>query len=409
VVEGCASFPDSVVIDVLENPAVDLGPDISVCEDIEVILDPDVPSGNYEWQDGSTDTTYTPSVSGTYYVTVSSLVNECTSSDTVNVELRPLPINPTISGETTYCEGDTLILSTEEQADGAIYVWDVPTGTITQNFETITINNVENINAGDYTLIVNLNNCFSDPVSTEVTVNANPEFQIAADSIICNDDQVFLVGPADMETYDWSTGENSEFITGGIGNYSLSVIDQNGCIGFDAVNISGQGPTAAFDVLPDSVSKPGDILSFIDQSQENGGEIDVWSWNFGTGDLASSQNPTYTYLTAGVYSVQLTVIDENGCSDQVSHEIVVNNDLKIPDGFSPNNDGINDVFEIEGLEGVDGASIQIFNRWGGVVFESNDYKPGNFWDGGDVPVGTYFYVFTFPGSEGVAGPITINK
>lgn len=409
VVEGCESFPDSVLIDVLENPAVDLGPDISVCEDIEVILDPGVPSGNYEWQDQSTDPTFTPTVSGTYYVTVSSLVNECTSSDTIDVELRPLPINPSIFGETIYCEGDTLELSTEEQANGAIYVWDVPPGTITSNTETITINNLDDSNAGDYILVVNLNNCFSDATTTSVTVNENPEFQIAADSIICNGDQVFLIGPADMATYDWSTGESSEFISGGIGSYSLSVVAQNGCFGFDAVNISGRGPTAAFDILPDSVSKPGDIVSFEDQSEENGGEINMWSWNFGTGDLASSQNPTYTYITSGVYSVQLTVIDENGCSDQVSHEIVVNNNLKIPNGFSPNNDGINDVFEIEGLEGVDGATIQIFNRWGGVVFESNDYKPGNFWDGGDVPVGTYFYVFTFPGAEGVAGPITINK
>lgn len=408
VVEGCESFPDSVVIGVLENPAVDLGPDISVCEDIPVSLDPGVPAGNYEWQDQSTDPTFTPTVSGTYYVTVSSLMNECTSSDTVEVELRPLPLNPNISGETVYCEGDTLILSADAQ-DGANFVWTQPDGSQFTSGEALTINNVADDQTGNYSLYVELDACYSDTTSTSIVVNSSPVFQIEADSIVCNGDQVFLVGPADMASYNWSTGEETEFIAGGIGNYSLTVVDQNGCFGFDDANISGQGPIAAFSILPDSIAKPGDIVSFEDESQENGGIIETWSWNFGTDVVSSAQNPTYSYVSPGVYSVQLTVIDENGCSDQISHTVVVNNNLLIPSGFSPNGDGKNDVFEILGLEGVDGATIQIFNRWGSIVYESNDYKPGNFWDGDDVPVGTYFYIFTMPGAEGVAGPVTINK
>ena len=67
--------------------------------------------------------------------------------------------------------------------------------------------------------------------------------------------------------------------------------------------------------------------------------------------------------------------------------------LFIPEGFSPNGDGTNDVFEIENVPTALSYSIEIFNIWGDQVYHSENYK--NDWDGGNLPTGTYYYVVKF--------------
>jgi gliding motility-associated-like protein len=89
--------------------------------------------------------------------------------------------------------------------------------------------------------------------------------------------------------------------------------------------------------------------------------------------------------------------------------------LKIPAGFSPNNDGINDYFVVENTQGQK-VSLEIFNRWGNRIYRSADYK--NDWAGkstegirvgDDVPVGTYYYVIIIDGKDKRVGYITINR
>ena len=70
---------------------------------------------------------------------------------------------------------------------------------------------------------------------------------------------------------------------------------------------------------------------------------------------------------------------------------------------------MNDTFEIRGLEGIDGVKVKIFNRYGTVVFESDDYGSAAYWDGDDLPDATYFYVVEIPGIEGHSGSITISR
>jgi gliding motility-associated-like protein len=84
-----------------------------------------------------------------------------------------------------------------------------------------------------------------------------------------------------------------------------------------------------------------------------------------------------------------------------------NEDLFIPEGFSPNGDGVNDVFVIRGLNNYDKREVLFLNRWGNKVYESQDYK--NDWDGtnqfgtsrgNELPVATYFYIFNFGTTTG---------
>lgn len=93
-------------------------------------------------------------------------------------------------------------------------------------------------------------------------------------------------------------------------------------------------------------------------------------------------------------------------------------ELQIPDSFSPNNDGINELWEVAGIENFPDNEVSVFNRWGEIVFEANDYQ--NDWDGtiadvslsadGKIPTGTYFYIFKLTQDmEPLTGYLIIRK
>ncbi len=100
------------------------------------------------------------------------------------------------------------------------------------------------------------------------------------------------------------------------------------------------------------------------------------------------------------------------------HVIVVDSDFFIPEGFSPNEDLVNDVFFIRGILKYPKNSIEIFNRWGNLVFEAAPYI--NQWDGttkiglnvgsDELPVGTYFYILNLgDGTDIIKGTIYLNR
>ncbi|HRG88868.1 MAG TPA: gliding motility-associated C-terminal domain-containing protein, partial [Chitinophagales bacterium] len=123
----------------------------------------------------------------------------------------------------------------------------------------------------------------------------------------------------------------------------------------------------------------------------------VYSWGPATGNIncnsCATTNATPTQET--IYTIQ--VMDTNGCraSDTVTVSVNSITDIFIPNAFSPNNDGNNDVFQLFGDVGtISFLDMKVFNRWGELVFESSKH---NFeWDGtykGEtVPQGTYIYV-----------------
>ena len=173
-------------------------------------------------------------------------------------------------------------------------------------------------------------------------------------------------------------------------------------------------------VLPGSVSdffveKPtapldGNAFSFINTSLNFTNCI----WDFGDGNTSTIQNPTHHYATQGDYTIKLITQNGGGCLDTKIAEnyihvtanpispsapdttsdvkIITEAFLYIPNAFSPNGDGVNDSFGGKG-EGITVYNIQIFNRWGNLIFESNDIKIQ--WDGSYhnemAPEGVYVY------------------
>ena len=149
----------------------------------------------------------------------------------------------------------------------------------------------------------------------------------------------------------------------------------------------------------------------------------TYNWSGPNGYSSTDQNPTIlnsTVADAGTYTL---IVSSNNCvSERATVSIEVNKcstiDFFIPEGFSPNGDGINDVFFIRGLDVYPSNSITIFNRWGDKVFEANPYQ--NNWDGkaqngvivgGDeLPIGIYFYVLDLGDSSKILkGTIYLNR
>ena len=136
-------------------------------------------------------------------------------------------------------------------------------------------------------------------------------------------------------------------------------------------------------------------------------EITNLFWKFdGLEESYTNESPKVAYSETGDFEAKLTVYNEQGCDTTYRDMIEVKPvQLKIPNIFTPNGDGINDFFQIG--YGEQGRPINdlneyflshklvIFNRWGKIVYESNDYR--NDWDGGKLPDGTYFYVLDCKG------------
>ena len=138
---------------------------------------------------------------------------------------------------------------------------------------------------------------------------------------------------------------------------------------------------AAFTFTPVACSE--NLVNFTGTAQNPPGTTPMWSWNFGDGDTSSVQNPSHNYASAGNFQVTLITEIPNSinCADTLSAQtinVVTNPELYIPNTFTPNGDGHNDIFKVRGpYFGV--YYFAVYNRWGELMFETTDPKEG--WDG----------------------------
>ncbi len=124
------------------------------------------------------------------------------------------------------------------------------------------------------------------------------------------------------------------------------------------------------------------------------GSATQWAWDFGDGTVSNLQNPSHAYTSCGSKKICLTA-GKNGCSDTACSIIDLNSIFNIPNVFTPDGDGINDVFFINNTACIKDFHLEIFNRWGMTIFES--VQSGNGWDGYTPsgvasPDGTYYYL-----------------
>jgi gliding motility-associated-like protein len=152
-----------------------------------------------------------------------------------------------------------------------------------------------------------------------------------------------------------------------------------------AAAFSSEPPASEVLVLPRGT------VRFTSQSE---GAVQ-WLWEFGDGRTSNRPSPTYEFLEPGTYRVLLTVHDAGGCPDTTAAIYrVVAPEAEIPNVFSPNGDGSNDVFRVN-YTGNQAVYGRIFDRWGILVYDSKFEAVA--WNGKfnntdtDTPAGVYFY------------------
>jgi gliding motility-associated-like protein len=160
-------------------------------------------------------------------------------------------------------------------------------------------------------------------------------------------------------------------------------------------------PNARFDLIDTvCVGYCVDLTDLSNVSPITLAPITNWNWSLNGANISNStlQNPTNVcFNELGDFSISLTVTDSNGTvSNTYTKNITINGceELQIPTVFTPNSDGMNDVFNIVGTD-ITGLEMQIYNRWGQLLFETNQINEG--WNGrttaGNIaPDGTYFYI-----------------
>lgn len=366
-------------------------------------------SGNYyyAWQpSGQINAgTYTvnPS-SSTVYTVVAYDQNGCAGQpDTVSVILYTLgPANVQVHGISPICPGhsSTIYVTTTGVTGPLTYTWN---------------NNLGN-GPGAYvvtpsqptTYIVSVHNACGSTVTDSIQVLFNPPPTIVLGSdtntvcvpgVIQFNDQSITGNVNDpITSWYWTFGDgtsssqqNPSHLYASPGTYSvtLSVGTNGGCANSNSsapyLIYAFPYPTAAFAINTATLNIPYDSLKCTNLSIG----ANSYAWYFGDGGSSTATNPHYLYNSVGHFQIMLIASTIHGCSDTAYHDVYTNTNVVFPNAFTPSTDGgnggsytygdlTNDVF-FPYTSGVTEFKLQIFNRWGELIFESLDVKQG--WDG----------------------------
>ncbi|MEP7170111.1 MAG: T9SS type B sorting domain-containing protein [Bacteroidota bacterium] len=214
-------------------------------------------------------------------------------------------------------------------------------------------------------------------------------------SVICpgGNNIAVLNAPIGFANYSWSDGSTVSSIT--VANpqiettYTCTMTSVTGCILTLDKTLMPVNFRAAFNASPII----GSEVTFTDASYVVAGSaINHWLWNFGDGNTSPHQNNIHDYSTGGFYTVQLVVVNEDGCTDTAAKNIATEYSCYFPNTFTPNNDGRNDFFNGV-LSGEKVFRMYIYNRYGQMLFTTDN--PSSSWNGTyknhPVPEGTYIY------------------
>jgi len=309
---------------------------------------------------------------------------------TVNVYANPVVggVNPTQS----VCAGDSLVLSA---SGGVSYQWSGPNLPAT-NQNPVTIKNLSPANSGNYKVVVSGQYC-SVSDSTQVTVYTKPVVALTNNGVtICSTDSIQL-GASGGTSYSWSPGKTLSDSTSAnpiakptdTTAYIVKAYNNNGCYTADTLTIN---------VLKKAIANAGpNRVIFEGQSVKLNGSEKYGNIFYWTPTTALSDPNSLTPMADPTDDITYTlhVTSTNNCGiDSSSVFVKVYKKITIPNTFSPNNDGINDYWDIDALITYPDCVLAVFNRYGQQVYHSIGYnKPWNGkYNGEFLPAGTYYYV-----------------
>ena len=362
-----AGISDSVLVYFVDSSDVSItgGSVANLCPGATMVLSANGAS-NYLWNTNETTPSVSTTTGGQYFVT--DTTNHCFPDTAfIQVNLVVLPTITITENDTSICQGETVIL----HANGATnYIWN-------NNANTTSINV---ITSGTYWVNA-VSVCPTIPDSVEVTVIQPTNVTITEPnpSALCNGASLLLHASPNSTNYTWSTTETTNTIT--VNSPSQYIVNFNDgvCPNTTASITIEDTPKPVAEIIGSNFICVGDAI-FLDASG-----IGNFSWSNG-------DNGNSTMITSG-QEIILTATNSCGTDTDVisirEEDCSASDSIFIPNVITPNNDRLNDVFEIEGT-GILSISGTIYNRWGKILFEWNDLNTN--WTGDDNSEGTYFYV-----------------
>ncbi|MGM0480047.1 MAG: PKD domain-containing protein, partial [Bacteroidota bacterium] len=363
------------------SPTVDAGSDVEICEGANLTLTAQNPDGaNISWDQGISDgVSFTPDVGSNTY-TVTADLGGCLSTDEIVVTVHPLP-NPEAGSDVTICRGESVTLA----ASGAnSFSWDngiadgVSFSPNTTTTYTVTGTSAEGCTATD---------------EVDVTVNSIPDAAVQVDkkegclpltvqfeNTISSGDCVYTISDG-TELNDCAPTHT--FYEPGCYDVHLEVTDENGCGNStfveDYICVENR-PQADFSYKPEALTNLNSTADFYNQSTD----ATHYKWIFNNGTTSTNENPVHTFpAVEDEYEVTLFAFGENGCTDSIMRRVPLIEELLfyVPNTFTPDGNEHNQTFKPVFTSGFDPHDYQllIFNRWGEVIFESNNSEVG--WNG----------------------------
>jgi gliding motility-associated-like protein len=352
---------------------VSLLPDTTICPNASFLLNAGDGFVSYQWQDGSTDSTFTVSDTGTYHVQVIDSAG-CFSYDTVLVDAYP-PVSLPLFSDTSVCPQQSILLN-------------AGTGNNTYLWQDGSVNSTLIATApGLYWVQVTDSIGCIGYDSLVLTNYTYPLLFVGNDTSICPGTQV-LFSAGLFENYLWQDGSVfPNFYASGPGMYSVAATDSNGCVQRDTAMV-----ISFYEQPPDSLLADTVVCPNVPKTLTAPKGFVSYEWNDGSaGQALIIDQP-------GFYWVKVT--NEFACyvTDTIQVKEECPTGIFIPNAFTPNHDGMNDVFTAIGYN-VTEYHMSIFNRWGQIIFATRDISDGwnGTFEGKDCETGTYVYRISYVG------------
>ena len=409
---ACTTQASVTILEPLELTAAAIGTDVTCGTDCDgsALAVPlgGTPPYQFSWNDPANQGTIeaTDLCVGTYTVTITDL-NGCTAQASATVNGPPAIVSnaSTVASTCSNAADGSIDLTVAGGVPGYDYDW------VPGDFETEDLSNIE---FGTYTVTITDATGCSITATYSVGTLVNIDANAGVNDTVCVGTSILLNGTGGGE-YLWTPSAtlSDSAVADPIATpfdtttYYLTVTIGS-CVDIDSVTIY------TYQVPP---VDGGDDLTIPTGSSiglNANGVVTGWTYTWEPSELLDNPNITNPVASPEETTMfYVTVIDENGCSSTDSVLVEVTPGIEFPDGISPNGDGINDTWRIDNIDLFDDAIVEVYNRWGQLLFQSAPGYPVP-WDGRykgeDLPVGTYYYVIYSANFEDpFTGPITIVR
>lgn len=374
---GTCVYTDSFMVSTKPLPVVNLGKDTALCMKDSLVLNAGNAGSDFLWQNGQTTQTFVVKQPGLYHVAV--IKDGCLRRDSIEIAQLSLPVIG-VTGNTTICQQGRTELSA---SGGSAYSWYPTLGLTNPNSASTTAGPDETTKY--YVAVSNQAGCKAVD-SITVFVSPKPFFSVSSSkNVLCRGDTATLIASGG-DSYAWSPSLTlSSPSSGTTLAYPLSSMSYKVFIGDSKCQLRD-----SFVINLPVVDKPtvittksNDITCTLSSAAllTTGGSSYLWRPSNGLSD-SMSNNPSVSIDETTTFRVFVTTADGCTVEDSITVNVFTDNDgsgFPVPNAFTPNGDGRNDCFSVKYWREVNEFSMNIFNRWGDLVFHAD--HPSQCWNG----------------------------